>query len=60
MLQLFPSFPAMEIVNGTDGLGLGKASCLQGTVLWRLLPWCTQALPLAFIALTLIFNACVS
>lgn len=50
----------MKIVNASDGLDLGKASCLQGIMLWKLLPWYTQALALAFVALTLIFNAWVS
>lgn len=35
------SSAAMEVINATDGLDLGKVSCLQGIMLWNLLPWCT-------------------
>lgn len=41
------SSPAMEIANSSDGLHLGKASCVKGIIFWY-----AQALGLAFIALT--------
>lgn len=36
--QPFPSPAAMEVISATDGLDLGKVSCLQGIMLWNLLP----------------------
>lgn len=36
--QPFPSSAAMEVISATDGLDLGKVSCLQGIMLWNLIP----------------------
>lgn len=50
----------MEIIGAADGLDVEKVSCLLGITFWKLFLWCTQALALVFVALTLIFNVCGS